>query len=196
MKRFQERTDNTILFILGSILLSVTHFCKLSYNYIKKYVKNYKAFLNEYTKRYKSYIESAIYLNDYLENLNVIVNLLYEMKVCLNFPKFSVFKMMIISWNREVLDNFNKFNIFSENLLTISDDYYKIQFQKILKPYNLIDHEYDLKSDISYIIFNRGSKDNTNISDNSTLSNTNISSISNLISDIEYNFDLIKLFEK
>ena len=62
--RLQEKTDNRTLFILNCILLSITHFCKLSYYCIKKYVNNDQAFFNEYIKRYNSFIESAIYLND------------------------------------------------------------------------------------------------------------------------------------
>jgi len=54
-------------------------------------------FVNEYVKRYKSFVDTAIYMNDYLENLNVIVNYVYDIlwKGFPSFPKFSILRFMV-----------------------------------------------------------------------------------------------------
>jgi hypothetical protein len=69
-----------------------------------KYYSNDQLFLDCYIKRYKAYIESAVYINELLENLNVLVNYLYETLYSdyPKNPKFSIYRLMIIIWHREV----------------------------------------------------------------------------------------------
>jgi hypothetical protein len=69
-------------------------------------------------------------MNDFLENLNVIINYCYEYfnPNVEHYPKFSVLRMMITIWNREVLfklkDNFEN-NLVVENLLKVYEKYLK-----------------------------------------------------------------------
>jgi len=64
-------------------------------------------FLNEYIKRYRSFIDAALYLNDKFENFNVLINYLYENlspnENNDNLPKFSILRLMLGIWDKEVL---------------------------------------------------------------------------------------------
>jgi hypothetical protein len=124
-----NKNDNRLLFILNNLNLSITHFCQLSYNYIHEVGKNDQIFINEYTKRYRSYVEAAIYLNDYLENLNVLVNYVYETneQIYTTLPKFSVMRLMMTTWNREVYNKLGK--TYAEKLSNL----YEVYFSRELK---------------------------------------------------------------
>jgi hypothetical protein len=96
--------DNGVLSFFTTFIFSVTYFCKLTFKIILSSSSDDSNFLNEYIKRvqfdliqHKSYTDTAIYLNDYLENFNVVVNYLYEnsFKNYPDFPKFSVFRLMV-----------------------------------------------------------------------------------------------------
>jgi hypothetical protein len=104
-----QNNSNDIIFILNSLFLTIIHFCKVSYSYIMIHQNNDVIFLNEYIKRCKSYVEAAIHLNTFLENLNVLVNFSYDLlnQNSHRQPKFSVLRFMIITWNREVLEKIN-----------------------------------------------------------------------------------------
>jgi hypothetical protein len=124
-------TDNRLLFILNCINLSVTQFCQLSYNYINKYEQYDQFFINEYTKRYRSYVEAAIYLNEYLENLNVLVNYVYDAneQIYSTLPKFSVMRLMMTTWNREVYGKLGK--IYSEKLSNLYEVYFSKEVARL-----------------------------------------------------------------
>jgi hypothetical protein len=119
---YQIKNSNHILCLLHSIVLTMVHFCKLSFQYIIKYQNDEKFFLDSFIKRYQSYVEAAIYINENLENINVVVNYLYEtlFKDYPNNPKFSIYRLMIIIWHREVTtpltDLKNKNNLISLTL--------------------------------------------------------------------------------
>jgi hypothetical protein len=121
----QIRNNNSVLYLLNSIVLSLTYFCKLNYMMICKYSYNDGLYMDSYIKRYKNFVESAIYLNEIFENLNVLVNYLYEslFKGCPGRPKFSIYRMMIIIWNREVnnrlTDLKNDKNLINTSLRTL-----------------------------------------------------------------------------
>lgn len=111
-----QNNSNDLIFLLNSLFLTIIHFCKVTYLYIMIHQNNDILFLDEYNKRFKSYVEAAIHLNNYLENLNVIVNYCYDLLPLniniqisgnLNQPKFSILRYMMITWNREVLDKIN-----------------------------------------------------------------------------------------
>jgi hypothetical protein len=104
-----QNNSNDIIFILNSLFLTIINFCKVSYSYIMIHQNNDVIFLNEYIKRCKSYVEAAIHLNTFLENLNVVVNYSYDLlnQNSHRQPKFSVLRFMIITWNREVLEKIN-----------------------------------------------------------------------------------------
>jgi hypothetical protein len=120
-----KETDG-LVFVLNSIYLTLTHFCRYSYKFIKKFSENDYNFLKEYYQRYKAFSEAATFIDSYLENLNVLVNLIYE-KInkddAENFPKFSVLRMMLKIWHCEVTDKLNyEENIFSEKFENIYSD--------------------------------------------------------------------------
>lgn len=137
ISKLQNQTNSRLIFILNCLNLTVTHFCQVSYGYIMKYFNNDTLFLNEYTKRYKSFVDSATYLNDYLENLNVLVNysyeILHENLPC--FPKFSVLRLMILTWNRKVL---NKINSPSNNCYPICEKVINLYSSYLTKELNKI----------------------------------------------------------
>lgn len=100
----EDKSSNRLLFIINSIYLTIVHFCKTSRELIKysyslsEYHKKPEIFVDEYLKRYKAFIDVSIYLNDYLENLNVIMNYTYEYfwENYQTFPKFSILRLMVI----------------------------------------------------------------------------------------------------
>jgi hypothetical protein len=145
---FPSENQNPLNFILNSIFSKISIFCKFSYEYIKKYQNNNnnttfqnsnssdninhildQLLLDEYLKRSKSYFEAAKYLDEQLENLNVVVNYIYEneFKNYPCFPKFSFYRFMVIIWNKEVLTPL--INTTDENLNILS------KIQKMYKKY-------------------------------------------------------------
>ena len=109
--------SKVFIYMLKLLHLSVNQFCKFTYFYILKYKNNSHEFLEEYNSRYTSYVNSCIEMNDKLENLNVLVNYLYEI-IYNDFenksPKFSVLRLMMKIWDQEVLSP-----LFSNNFPTI-----------------------------------------------------------------------------
>ena len=120
IEEYQIKNSNHILSLLNSIVLTLTFFCKLSYRYIIKYQHNDRLFIDCFIKRYKSYVEACTYLNKTLENLNVLVNYLYEtlFKDHPNNPKFSIYRLMIVIWHREVTTPLTDLNI-EKNLVNM-----------------------------------------------------------------------------
>lgn len=91
-------SSNRVIFLTNSIILTVTHFCRTTYNIINSSrAAEAHVFLNEYSRRYKAYIDYAIYLNEELENLNVVINYLYDyfFKQRPVFSKFSFLRMLV-----------------------------------------------------------------------------------------------------
>jgi hypothetical protein len=146
---FPSENQNPLNLIINSIFTKISIFCKFSYEYIKKYQNHNnnnnttqnsnssdnqneildQLLLDEYLKRSKSYFEAAKYLDEQLENLNVVVNYIYEneFKNYPCFPKFSFYRFMVIIWNKEVLTPL--VNTTNENLNILS------KFQKMYKKY-------------------------------------------------------------
>jgi hypothetical protein len=96
-----------------------------------KYENYDQFFINEYTKRYRSFVEAAMYLNDYLENLNVIVNLVYDAneQIYSTLPKFSVMRLMMSTWNREVFSKLG--SIYSDKLSNLYEVYFSKEISKL-----------------------------------------------------------------
>ena len=98
--------SDDILNVILLVIKTIHNFCEFSYSYIKKYKYDNVLFLNEYSKRYRHFVDIAIHINNYLENLNVIINYLYEHFFNIKYnPKFSFFRLFIKMWNKEVLKN-------------------------------------------------------------------------------------------
>lgn len=104
-----------------------------------QYTSNDQLFLNEYLKRYKSYIDCSIYMNDYLENFNVLVNYAYELSNTKSklhvFPKFSILRLMILTWNKEVLNKIStENNLLSQKIVNLYSSYLLKDLNKIAMP--------------------------------------------------------------
>ncbi len=176
-------------------MLTITHFCKHSLQYILKYSNNEQAMLGEYVKRYKSYTECSTYLNEYLENLNVMVNKIYDCHSTETVHKFNIFKLMIITWNREVLNKLN--NQLVEKLVNQYDIYFTRDFHRL----NLNDicfkredsEEMDNISNMS-MISGRSRKISFDLHSETGSTNISISKNSSNLSN-ESNDVLIKLLE-
>lgn len=135
---YQIKSSNNILCLLHSIVLTMVHFCKLSFQYIIKYQNDEKFFLDSIIKRYSSFVEAAIYINENLENINVVVNYLYEtlFKDCPNNPKFSIYRLMIVIWHREVTTPLTDLK-YKNNLISLTLKIFKRKFlSEINKIYN------------------------------------------------------------
>lgn len=90
---------NRVLYVVYSMILTVTHFCRTTFNILlsNRQVKAH-IFLNEYSKRFRSYIEFAAHINEQLENINVLVNYAYDSVFNEKeqiFPKFSVLRLFV-----------------------------------------------------------------------------------------------------
>lgn len=94
----QSSNKPVVIFILNSIILTLTHFCKSSFHFLNSIRgAEPKVLLNEYYKRYAAYLDAAITMNASLENLNVVVNYCYEyiFTGANNSPKFSIFRLFV-----------------------------------------------------------------------------------------------------
>lgn len=108
-KMLQNET-NPLFFVINCICLTMTFYCQFAMNYLFLSFTKDSDILNEYIKIYKNYIDTAIGFNDYCENVNVGLNYCYEeiWKDQLAFPKFSIFRLLILTWNRELTNRLNK----------------------------------------------------------------------------------------
>lgn len=99
--------SNQLFSILKCLCMTLMFYCQYTMMYLYhtyNIPSNPNILLNEYLKRYKNYVETAIELNNQLENVNVFVNYLYEsfFPNYPTFPKFSVFRMSMLIWNNEM----------------------------------------------------------------------------------------------
>lgn len=98
---------NILFFILKCLCMTLMFHCQYTMTYLYHSfhsIDNPNILLSEYLKRYKNYVETAIDLNDQLENVNVAMNYLYEsfFSNYPSFPKFSIFRMCMLIWNNEM----------------------------------------------------------------------------------------------
>lgn len=91
-------SDYPIIYLLKIIEFSVKHFCILTFEALNSIRGSEpKILLNEYYKRYKAFVDATTYLNTYLENFNVAINIIseYLFPGRSTFPKFSVFRLFV-----------------------------------------------------------------------------------------------------
>lgn len=111
VNKMVQNEDNPLFFVINCICLTMTFYCQYAMNYLFLSFNNQDTdILNEYIKIYKNYIDTAIGFNDYCENVNVAMNYCYEeiWKDQLAFPKFSVFRLLVLTWNKELTNWLNK----------------------------------------------------------------------------------------
>ena len=118
---------NEIFFLLKCLNLSITFYCQFVMNFLyTSYKDNKYVIIKEYNKRFQNFVSCAIYINQICENVNVAVNYLYE-TTCNEypmFPKFSVFRMFMKTWFREMNTNISEYDtFFSFSKMNISSIY-------------------------------------------------------------------------
>ena len=141
--RIINKEGNPLITLLITLYLTITFFCVFTYLEIVNYKNSEFLLLDNFIKRYKSFVDVAIYINNNLENLNVLVNLLYE-KFLNGYkslePKFSIHRLMIILYNRIVI------NPLSENIIKTTSNIYDIYLKEELRK---IDNENQINYSLS-----------------------------------------------
>ena len=146
------QNSSVLVNVILLIVKTLHNFCEFSYSYIKKYKYDKILFLNEYSKRYRQYVDVAIHINNYLENLNVLINYIYEHFFNIKYnPKFSFFRLFIKMWNKELLQNLEKEEGFLNKLLSITSNFINKELSELINEENNI-------SDTSFNIANYTNK--------------------------------------
>ena len=141
--RIINKEGNPLITLLITLYLTISFFCVFTYLEIVNFKNSDFLLLDNFIKRYKSFVDGAIYINNNLENLNVLINLLYEK--FLNGskslqPKFSIYRLMIILYNRIVI------NPLSENIIKSTSNIYDIYLKEELRK---IDNENQINYSLS-----------------------------------------------
>lgn len=138
--------SNDLTSVLINIVKTIQNFCEFSCFYIKKFSSNNLLFLNEYSKRYRHFIDVAIHLNNYLENLNVLVNYFYEQIFQIKYnPKFSILRLMLKIWNREVLQSIHKEEGMISKMVELFDDYLNKEIIELSDKKDNLEEEFQRK---------------------------------------------------
>ena len=129
---------NELFFLIKWIYLSINIFCKsfisyLLYNYLNsnesKEMKE-KILINDYLKSFANFVDTCTIINEKCSNVNLTMNYLYKslFKEYPDFPKFSIYRMCLKVWFKEInthllgdntiLYEINKIisSLFSENM--------------------------------------------------------------------------------
>lgn len=133
-----DSESNPVFYILKCLYLTLTFYCQYTMRFLYTTYRNqsqHKQLLHEYLKRYKNYIETTKNLNAKLENLNVCVNYLYEeyFPSWPSFPKFSVLRMCMIIWNKELSSYVDQYDTMLSSLKLALTSLYSKQMRKELK---------------------------------------------------------------
>lgn len=109
INRLLQQETHPLFFVVRCICFTITFYCQYSLNYINSTFTKDTDILREYIKIYKNYIDTAIGMNDYCENINVAMNYCYETlcKDNLSTPKFSIFRLFVLIWNKELSTQLN-----------------------------------------------------------------------------------------
>lgn len=142
--------SDDILSVVLLVIKTILNFCEFSYSYINKYKYDNILFLNEYSMRYRHFVDIAIHINNYLENLNVIINYLYEHFFNAKYnPKFSFFRLFMKMWNKVVLKNIEDEEGLTRKMKTILSESINQDLREILNDLN----EPDISSKSSKSIY-------------------------------------------
>lgn len=132
----QDENLQNILSAVKQFTKTFLVFCKFNYSYIKRrcFENNEKAILNEYSKRYRQFVDACIHLNGQFENLNVLINYLYDNISKTKFnPKFSILRLMMKMWNQEVLEKLEAEYSLTSMTSSLARDLIVSEFSKIVK---------------------------------------------------------------
>ena len=133
-ERIINKNGNPLITLLITLFLSISYFCMLTYLEIINQNSEI-LLLDNFIKRYKSFVDGAIHINNKLENLNVIINLIYEK--LLNGsqslePKFSIYRLMLILYNRIIINPLTD-QTQNKNVIKITSNIYDIYLKKELR---------------------------------------------------------------
>jgi hypothetical protein len=176
INEYLSNEKNELFHIIKCISLTCSNFCEFTMNFLyTSYSDNKYSFIKEYDKRYKNYVDCAFEFNNRLENINVVINILYESFYYSypKFPKFSIFRLMMNIWYSKITCIINEKN---ESILSylktsiisifsnyISNDLDKILNSKINKQYHSINQNY-LKSNNNLNLSLKETKDTSVLS--------------------------------
>ena len=140
--RIENKQGNPLITLLITLYLSISFFCMFQYLEIIN-CKNYDfLLLDNFIKRYKSFVDGAIYINNNLENLNVIINLIYEQLFngCKSIePKFSIYRLMLILYNRIIINPLTD-ETQNKNIIKITSHLYDIYLKEELRKIECCDN--------------------------------------------------------
>ena len=176
INEYLSNEKNELFHIIKCISLTCSNYCEFTMNFLYiSYSDNKYSFIKEYDKRYKNYVDCAFEFNNHLENINVVINFLYE-SFYYNYPKipkFSIFRLMMNIWYSKITCIINEKN---ESILTylktsiisifsnyISNDLDKILNSKINKQFHSINQNH-LKSNNNLNLSLKETKDSSVLS--------------------------------
>lgn len=103
---------NKFFYLIKLIYLSINIFCKSSishllYTYINFQEKNEDSkimLIHKYLKSFNNFVDSCIIINEKCANVNIAMNYLYKslFEDNKNFPKFSIYRMCLKIWFKEL----------------------------------------------------------------------------------------------
>ena len=141
IKEYLSTEKNELFHIIKCISLTCSIFCEYTMNFLYiSYSDNKYSFIKEYDKRYKNYVDCAFEYNKLLENINVVVNILYESFFYgyPKFPKFSIFRLMMNIWYSKITcviseKNESILSYLKISIISIFSNYISNDLDKILK---------------------------------------------------------------
>lgn len=144
INQFIKDETNELIYVLKLLNLTTTFYCQFIMNYLYTTYKEKKfEFIKEYNKRFQNYINCAIYIDHLCENINVATNYIYEI-TCPDypiFPKFSVFRLFMKTWFREMSSNISEFDsffsFFKLNISGIYSNFLSKDFDQIKQMINI-----------------------------------------------------------
>ena len=190
--RIINKQGNPLITLLITLYLSISFFCMFQYLEIIN-CKNYDfLLLDNFIKRYKSFVDGAININNNLENLNVIINLIYEelFNGSKSFePKFSIYRLMLILYNRLIINPLTD-ETQNKNIIKITSHLYDIYLKEELRK---IEYYNKNKSDFNNSLSTTKTSSFGNYEDliNNLYSFTDINEIENFDAD----FQIIQFLE-
>ena len=163
-KRIKNKEGNPLITLLLTFYLSITFFCMFTYLEIINSKNSDFLLLDNFIKRYKSFVDGSIYINNNLENLNVIINLIYEKLFNGSEsiePKFSIYRLMLILYNRLVINPFTD-ETQNNNIIKITSNIYDIYLKEELRKIDLENNKMQFNKSINQILRNSLSSTNDN----------------------------------
>jgi hypothetical protein len=163
-KRIKNKEGNPLITLLITFYFSITFFCMFTYLEIINSKNSDFLLLDNFIKRYKSFVEGSIYINNNLENLNVIINLIYEKLFNGSEsiePKFSLYRLMLILYNRIVINPLTD-ETQNKNIIAITSNIYDIYLKEELRKVDLENNKIQFNNSINQILRNSLSSTNDN----------------------------------